>query len=172
MFTENDVKLVWFAHCTDVSAAANQGDSQTWEDAVYEQLWQLAELSPEPRQYLESLMEEYEEGQRILEHARLLIGNRYQRFTSNPDPLESPDAPTIKISSGHIATTEAVREVTLEIKRLSVSEAAERYNVPTDTVRYAARNGFILNAERQGKLWFFPQRDFLHWLSQVHRPRS
>jgi len=57
-------------------------------------------------------------------------------------------------------------------KWLSVSEAAERYGVPADTVRYAARNGFIPNAEKQGKLWRFPQANFLYWLSQVHHPRS
>jgi len=57
-------------------------------------------------------------------------------------------------------------------KWLSVSEAAERYNVPADTVRYAARKGHIPNAQRQGKLWRFPQANFLYWLSQVHHPRS
>ena len=55
---------------------------------------------------------------------------------------------------------------------LSVSEAADRYNVPADTVRYAARNGFIPNAKKQGKLWRFPQANFLYWLSQVYKPRS
>lgn len=57
-------------------------------------------------------------------------------------------------------------------KWLSVSEAATRYGVSIDTVRYAARKGHIPNAEKQGKLWRFPQANFLYWLSQVHRSRS
>lgn len=55
---------------------------------------------------------------------------------------------------------------------LSVSEASEKFNVPTDTVRYAAREGFIPMAEKQGRDWRFPQRKFLWWLAKVYKPRS
>lgn len=55
---------------------------------------------------------------------------------------------------------------------LSVSEAALRFNVPIDTVRYAAREGFIPMAKKQGRDWLFPQRKFLWWLSTVYRPRT
>lgn len=55
---------------------------------------------------------------------------------------------------------------------LSVSEASERYGVPADTVRYAAREGFISMAGKQGRDWRFPQRYFLHWLAKVYKPRG
>lgn len=60
----------------------------------------------------------------------------------------------------------------LGVKWLSVSEAAEQWGVSTDTVRYAAREGHIPNAEKQGNMWRFPQRNFLFWLSKVHQPRG
>jgi excisionase family DNA binding protein len=57
---------------------------------------------------------------------------------------------------------------------LSVNEAAERFDVPADTVRYAARNGFISGVKQAGKRgdYRFPQRYFLHWLARVYRPKS
>ena len=60
----------------------------------------------------------------------------------------------------------------LRVPWLSVSEASQKWDVPTDTIRYACRQGFIPHAEKQGKLWRFPQRHFLHWLNQVYKPRS
>jgi len=54
---------------------------------------------------------------------------------------------------------------------LSVSEAARQYSVPVDTVRYAAREGNIPMARKQGRDWRFPQRKFLWWLSEVYNPR-
>lgn len=60
----------------------------------------------------------------------------------------------------------------LGVPWLTVSEAAGRYGVPADTVRYAARQGHISNAKKDGKLWKFPQRNFLYWLSHIHKPRS
>lgn len=60
----------------------------------------------------------------------------------------------------------------LGTKWLSVSEAAAEFSVPTDTVRYAARNGHIKDAEKQGRDWRFPQRRFLYWLDKVYRPRN
>lgn len=56
---------------------------------------------------------------------------------------------------------------------LSVSEASEQFNVPADTVRYAARNGHISMAEKRRKRdWTFPQRRFLYWLAKVYKPRG
>lgn len=57
---------------------------------------------------------------------------------------------------------------------LSVSEAALKYTVPVDTVRYAAREGFIPMAQKQSERgdWRFPQRKFLWWLSKVYKPRE
>lgn len=56
---------------------------------------------------------------------------------------------------------------------LSVSEASEQFNVPADTVRYAARRGHISMAEKRGERdWIFPQRRFLYWLAKVYRPKS
>jgi len=57
---------------------------------------------------------------------------------------------------------------------LSVNEAAEKFNVPADTVRYAARNGHIPMAEKPegGRDWRFPQRRFLYWLAKVYKPRG
>lgn len=55
---------------------------------------------------------------------------------------------------------------------LSVSEAASEYSVPTDTVRYAAREGHIPMAEKQGRDWRFPRRQFLYWYSTQYTPRS
>jgi hypothetical protein len=76
-----------------------------------------------------------------------------------------------------VETHQADEEVTdhderLGVPWLSVSDAAGRYDVPADTVRYAARNGHISNAEKQGKLWRFPQRNFLYWLNHVYQPRK
>jgi excisionase family DNA binding protein len=55
---------------------------------------------------------------------------------------------------------------------LTVSEAAEQWGVSADTVRWAARNGRIREAEKQRGRWRFPQRTFLHWLHKKHRPRN
>lgn len=57
---------------------------------------------------------------------------------------------------------------------LSVSEAALRFGVPVDSVRYAAREGFIPMAQKQSERgdWRFPQRKFLWWLSKVYKPRE
>lgn len=56
---------------------------------------------------------------------------------------------------------------------LSVTEASEQFNVPADTVRYAARNGHISMAEKRGERdWIFPQRRFLYWLAKVYKPRG
>lgn len=57
---------------------------------------------------------------------------------------------------------------------LSVSEAANKWDVPIDTVRYAAREGFIPMAQKQSERgdWRFPQRKFLYWLSKVYKPKK
>lgn len=55
---------------------------------------------------------------------------------------------------------------------LSVTEAALKFGVPVDSVRYAAREGFIPMAEKQGNEWRFPQGKFLWWLSKVYQPRA
>lgn len=57
---------------------------------------------------------------------------------------------------------------------LSVTEAAKKWDVPIDTVRYAAREGFIPMAQKQGEHrdWRFPQRKFLWWLKKVYQPRA
>jgi hypothetical protein len=74
-----------------------------------------------------------------------------------------------------VETNQADEEISdhderLGIPWLSVSEASGRYGVPADTVRYAAREGHISNAEKQGKFWRFPQRNFLYWLSHIYAP--
>lgn len=55
---------------------------------------------------------------------------------------------------------------------LSVSEAAARFDVPVDTVRYAAREGHIPMTQKEGNEWRFPQRKFLWWLHRKYTPRS
>lgn len=55
---------------------------------------------------------------------------------------------------------------------LNVSEAASEYAVPVDTVRYAAREGLILKAEKQGNEWRFPERQFKQWVATKYTPRS
>jgi hypothetical protein len=55
---------------------------------------------------------------------------------------------------------------------LSVTEASLKFNVPIDSVRYAAREGFIPLAEKQGNEWRFPQGKFLWWLNKVYKPRE
>jgi excisionase family DNA binding protein len=60
----------------------------------------------------------------------------------------------------------------LGTKWLTVSEAAEQWGVSVDTVRWAARNERIKDADKQRGRWRFPQRTFLHWLNRVHRPKK
>lgn len=55
---------------------------------------------------------------------------------------------------------------------LNVSEAAAEYDVPVDTVRYAAREGLILKAVKQGNEWRFPEKQFKYWKAQKYTPRS
>jgi hypothetical protein len=43
-------------------------------------------------------------------------------------------------------------------------------DVPGRTIRWAAANGFIPGAEKSGRDWRFPQRTFLHWLSNRPKP--
>lgn len=76
------------------------------------------------------------------------------------------------IESGH--ANEEVDSYDERLGRLwlSVSEAAIKFDVPADTVRYAAREGFIPMAKKQGNEWRFPQGKFLWWLNAVYRPRT
>lgn len=60
----------------------------------------------------------------------------------------------------------------LGVKWLTVSEAAEQWGLSKDTVRWAAREGHIREAQSERGRWRFPQRTFLHWLHEKHRPRK
>ena len=46
---------------------------------------------------------------------------------------------------------------------LTVSQAAERYDVPHSTITWACRQGRIHKAEKMTR-WTFPERAFRHWL--------
>lgn len=52
---------------------------------------------------------------------------------------------------------------------LSVTEAAEKFDVPLATVRYACASGHIAGAQKQRGRWRFAQPRFLYWLT--HRPK-
>lgn len=166
MFTKEEVRLAWFASRIELDAEANQGTNQSWQDAVTDCLWQfaqIAETKEDKKAYLADLRAEYEQGHAILKKAYLLIGNRYQRFTANPEPLFSPDASTIKVSAGHIATSEAVREVTLLLKDssteswLTPQEVAEATGTSDSQWRNKAAAGDIPGAIKKGKQWLLPR---------------
>jgi excisionase family DNA binding protein len=58
---------------------------------------------------------------------------------------------------------------------LTVPEAADEYGVPRDTVRWAARNGRIGGAKKDGGQWRFPAATFRGWLRRKYqrgRPRT
>jgi len=82
------------------------------------------------------------------------------------------EALTRLIETGQADEEVASHDERLGTPWLSVSEASRKWDVPTDTVRHACRRGFIPHAEKQGKLWRFPQRHFLYWLNRIYRPRS
>lgn len=42
--------------------------------------------------------------------------------------------------------------------------------IPLRTIRYAAKNGFIPGAEKQGRDWVFPQVKFTAWLRNRPKP--
>jgi hypothetical protein len=164
MFTKEGVELAWFASRIALDAEANQGRDQSFEDAVTDSLWQLASIagSKEEREvYLAELQAEYEQGQAILAQAHLVIGNRFQRFTANTEPLISPDAPTIQASAGHIATSEAVREVTLVANTadnwMTPAEVAEATGTSDSQWRNKAAAGDIPGAVKKGKQWLLPR---------------
>lgn len=165
MFTKEDVRLAWFASRIDLDAEANQ-QNQSWIDAVTDSLWQLAQIAKTKEQraaYLADLKAEYEQGKAILEKAYLVIGDRYQRFTTSLNPLFSPDAPMIKVDAGHIATSEAVREVTLFLKDgsaeswMTPQEVAEATDTSDSQWRNKAAAGNIPGAVKKGKQWLLPR---------------
>lgn len=165
-FTKEDVRLAWFASRIDLDAEANQARNQSWSDTVTDSLWQLAQIAETKEQreaYLADLKAEYEQGKMILEKAHLVIGGRYQRFTANLNPLISPDALTIKVDAGHIATSEAVREVTLFLKDgsaeswMTPQEVAEATSTSDSQWRNKAAAGEIPGAVKKGKQWLLPR---------------
>lgn len=52
---------------------------------------------------------------------------------------------------------------------LSVTEAAEKSDVPVATIRYACASGHIAGAQKQHGRWRFAQPQFLVWLQ--NRPK-
>lgn len=165
-FTKEEVQLVWFASRIDLDAEANQGRNQSWSDAVMDSLWQFAQIAETKEQreaYLADLKAEYEQGKIILEKTLLVIGDRYQEFTANPEPLISLDAVTIRVPAGHVATSPMVREVTLFLKDgsaeswMTPKEVAEATGTSDSQWRNKAAAGQIPGAVKKGKQWLLPR---------------
>lgn len=76
------------------------------------------------------------------------------------------------IETGQADETTHRLDERLGYRWLGVSEAAREYGLSVDSVRWAAREGRIRLAEKQGHDWRFPQMTFLTWLRNDHRPRE
>ncbi|HUV95770.1 MAG TPA: hypothetical protein VMX14_13225 [Anaerolineae bacterium] len=115
-FTNDDVRDAYFTdHCQDIADAQHTKPETivTADLIAYDDDNQIDQADTASMRQEE--LNHFHNGQRILETARLVIGRRYVPGTAK-NPLQSPDAPTIIVSAGHIATAEAVRQVTLHRK--------------------------------------------------------
>jgi len=54
-------------------------------------------------------------------------------------------------------------------KEAAVVAAQRGEIIPVRTIRWAAQNGFIRSAEKNGRDWYFPMVKFLYWVA--HRPK-
>ncbi len=163
MFTKSDVQLAWFAHRVALDAEANQLPDQSFNKAASESLRQLAlgETDEERQAHLANLQAEYELGRAILAQAHLAVGNRRQRGATSPEPLVSPDAPTIQVDAGHLVIAEAVRDVTLMTNAadnwMTPAEVAEAIGTSESNWRNKAAAGLIPGAVKKGKQWLLPR---------------
>ena len=86
-----------------------------------------------------------------------------------PEVESLRDALTALLESGQHGGQISHLDERLGWSWLSIKEAAAEYDIPAETIRWAARNGRIGHAKKDNNEWRFPAATFRGWLHRKQR---